>query len=122
MALILIIDDDASFREMYRAILEQEGHQVLAAENGSKGIELFSQHTVDVVITDLIMPEKEGIETIMEIVQIEPEAKIIAISASGGERSQDYLESARMLGASSTLRKPFHIGDLLAAVQTLLAD
>ena len=122
MASILIIDDDASFREMYRAILEQEGHQVLAAENGSKGIELFSQHTVDVVITDLIMPEKEGIETIMEIVQIEPEAKIIAISASGGERSHDYLESARMLGASSTLGKPFHIGDLLTAVQTLLAD
>jgi len=82
-ACILVIEDDVQVRALLKKLLESEGYTVLEAENGNIGIRLYHENSVDVVITDLIMPEKEGIETIRELRKIAPQIKIIAISGGG---------------------------------------
>lgn len=107
MATILVIDDEEMVRATLRLALESAGHRVLEAGNGQDGLRLLETNPVDLTITDIIMPEKEGIETIIEIRRRQPEAKIIAIS--GGSRSQDidFLRIAERLGAVHSLAKPF---------------
>jgi len=107
VATVLVIDDEEMVRATLRLALEAAGHRVLEAGNGRDGLRLLESNPVDVTITDIIMPEKEGIETIIEIRRRQPEAKIIAIS--GGSRSQDidFLRIAERLGAVHSLAKPF---------------
>ena len=118
---ILVIDDDAFVRETIIQILEDEGYQVITAEDGQRGLAAFRRERPDLVITDIIMPEKEGIQTIMEIRGERPDAKIIAISGGGRIGHTDFLQAARNLGAADIIAKPFDPDDFLSRVGTCLA-
>ncbi len=120
MSTILLIDDDAAVRDVVSAMLKLEGHDVTIAENGREAIPMLTGGGFDLVITDLIMPEKEGIETISEIRRNDRRTPILAISGGGRLGPGDYLETARHLGADATLAKPFARQELVAAVDTLL--
>lgn len=120
MARILIIDDDDQVRTLLRMILEREGHEVIEAPDGEVGVELYRKEPADVVITDIFMPEKEGLETIMDLRLEYPEVKLIAISGGGHLKAHEYLHMARKLGAQLTLTKPFERDELLEAVTGIL--
>ena len=120
MAHILLIDDDAQIRTMLRQILETEGYEVVDASNGKEGIKLYREDPADLVITDIIMPEKEGTEMIMELKKDFPDVKIIAISAGGQIDAEKYLRTAKMLGAKFTFAKPFERKELLDAVKEIV--
>jgi DNA-binding response OmpR family regulator len=106
MARILIIDDDVQILNMLRQTLEREGHAVVDAPDGNEGLRLFRENPTDLIITDLIMPEKEGIETIMELRRDFPDVKIIAISGGGRLDPGQYLSIAKSFGAQYTFTKP----------------
>lgn len=117
---ILIIEDDSAIRSMLRRMFEQEGYDVADASNGKEGLKLFRKDPAKLVITDLIMPEKEGIETIIALRRDFPDLKIIAISGGGIIGPKDYLEIAKTLGADFTFTKPLELKELLEAVKELL--
>jgi CheY-like chemotaxis protein len=119
---ILVADDDPSIRHLYKLILDREGHEVYLANDGVEALEQAKKHDIDVLITDIIMPKKEGIETIVEIREMNPEIKIIAISGGGRRGNQDFLRMAEMVGANYTLAKPFEPHDLLKILKTCLKD
>lgn len=120
MSAILLVDDDPSVRQVVSEMLRQAGHDVTPAENGRVALAQLRERTFDLVITDLIMPEQEGIETIAEIRRHEPNMRIIAMSGGGRLGPGDYLETARYLGADATLAKPFGRQELIATVDALL--
>ncbi len=120
MARILLIDDDEPFRTMLRLTLIHFGHTVIEACNGKQGLDLFPQANADLVITDIVMPEKEGIEVLMELKKLQPSVKVIAMSGGCRNRSGSYLQIAKVLGASKVLAKPFSNADLLTAINELL--
>jgi CheY-like chemotaxis protein len=122
MSRILVVDDDETFRRLLCQTLLGAGHQVLAAADGSVALNLYRRQPVDLVITDLIMPEKEGIETIVELRRLQPNLKIIAMSGGGYLHCADYLQIARRLGANKTLAKPFTAHEVIEAVASLLVD
>ncbi len=122
MAKILIIDDEDQVRAFMRKILQHSGHEVIEASNGKMGMQLYSANPTDLIITDLIMPEKEGIETILEIKTNNPKAKIIAISGGGQLMAEDYLCLAKGLGAVSTLSKPFSRDKMMKVVNEALEE
>jgi len=95
MSRILIIDDDAQILKMLRQILEREKYHVTEASNGKEGLRLYRENPADLVITDIIMPEKEGIEIIIELKRDYPDVKIIAISGGGRINPEDYLDIAK---------------------------
>ena len=122
MSRILIIDDDRHFREMLGQMLERAGYDIMEAINGKDGLRLLEMELFDLIITDLIMPEKEGIETIMEVIHNFPSLKIIAISGGGRNGPQEYLTLAKRLGAHKTLVKPFRRKDVIKAVEEVLCN
>ena len=123
MARILIIEDDDQFRTMLRKMLETAGYNdIEEAANGSIGVKLFRQNPFDLVITDIVMPDKEGLEMITELVRDYPRIKIIAMSGGGRTGTQNYLKMAKYLGAGRTLAKPFEYSVLIDAVQELLNE
>lgn len=117
---ILIIDDDDQFRTMLRKLIERSGYEVIDASSGKEGIKLYRENPADLIITDLIMPDKDGIETIQELKQIFPDVKIIAISGGGRLGANDYLNVAQILGAKRTMTKPINLPELLNAIEELL--
>ena len=119
MADILLIDDDESFRGMLRRLLTRAGHTVVDCGDGKKGVALFRQNPTFLVITDLIMPDQEGIETIIQLRREYPEVKIIAMSGGGRVTPEIYLDSAASLGAKRTFAKPFDTDEFLAAIKEL---
>ena len=119
MARILVIDDEEEIRTILRQTLEGAGYEVTAVPDGNEGLKQYSLNPADVVITDLVMPEKEGIETIMDLKRSFPGVKIIAISGGGHVGPEEYLRLAIGLGAQKALSKPFGLGDLLKAVREL---
>lgn len=122
MALILIIEDDLTVREVLRQILEHAGYEVMEASDGKEGIDFHRKRQADLIITDIIMPKKEGLETIMDLKADFPELKIIAISGGGRLGPETYLELAKGFGANRILDKPFGHEELLEAVQDLLGE
>jgi len=120
MKRVLIIDDDDQFREMLRFMVERAGYEVEEAEDGEIGIELQQQSPFDLIITDIIMPNKEGIGTIVELKNDYPELKIIAISGGGRVVPNDYLDIAEKLGAHRTLSKPFERKELIQTIEELI--
>jgi len=120
MARILIIDDEIQVRTMLRQMFEREGHEVIDAPDGKVAISLHREEPTDLIITDLIIPEKEGIETIIELRRDFPEVKIIAMSGGGYIGPEDYLKMAKGLGAKCTFSKPIKREELLKAVRELL--
>jgi len=121
MALILVIDDIAQMRDLVRRMLERAEHTVIEAEDGARGLAVFAEQDPAIVITDLLMPKKEGIETIQQIRRLRPDAKIIAMSGSEDVRGKSqYLDAAKRLGADAVLAKPFQSAALTAVVDRLL--
>lgn len=120
MASILLIDDDDMFRDVLASTLTNAGHNVKQASDGAEGVRLFRQGKFDLVITDIVMPEKEGLGTIMELKQINPEARVIAMSGGLAHDPKLYLHMAEKFGAAAVLAKPFHLSDLMKVVETAL--
>ncbi len=122
MKRILIIDDEEPLRRMLRQMLERNGFIVTEASNGAVGLKMHGKEPFDLIITDIFMPEKEGLETIREFRREFPSVKIIAMSGGGKTGELSYLSLATALGASRALAKPFERAQLLAAVTDLLND
>lgn len=120
MSKILLVDDHAEFLAVQRELLEDAGHTVVTAVNGAKALAAMKAGGFDLVITDIIMPDKEGLETIMELQQIDPLIKIIAMSGGGRMGARSYLELAEKLGAIHVLEKPFNSATLISAVTTAI--
>jgi two-component system, chemotaxis family, chemotaxis protein CheY len=116
-ASILVADDDADFRAWLRESLEGAGYSVIEAANGKKVMDLLKQSSVDLCITDLAMPEQEGIETIRQLRRQYPALKIIAISGVFGPQ---YLRMSKFLGAAATLQKPVRLEHLLLTIHQIL--
>ena len=109
-----MIDDDALFRGVVRAGLEDAGHEVVEAGGGHDGIDRFNDSAPDLVITDVVMDDGEGIEVVLTLKRLAPGLPVIAISGNPG--NPDYLKHSRTLGASQTLLKPFAMRTLLACI------
>ncbi|MCS6925392.1 MAG: response regulator [Candidatus Binatia bacterium] len=120
MKRILLIEDEAPVRQVMRHMLESGGYAVIEAEHGAAGLQELRTQTVDLVITDLFMPEKEGIETIRELRKTYPTVKILAVSGGGRSGRMVFLANALHLGAHRTLAKPFSRQELLDTVAALL--
>ena len=119
---ILVIEDDRAVRELMLHTLSRAGYRVLSAEDGNEGMNLFRTEHPDLVITDIVMPQKEGFETIMALRKEQPGVKVIAMSGGGRHGTEDYLQVARKLGACRTVSKPFLRDEMLRVVREALED
>jgi CheY-like chemotaxis protein len=119
---ILVIDDEPGIRELLRDMLETEGHVVCEAADGAMALRRWREHSaeeaIDLIITDMLMPEKDGIEVIREIRQLAPKTKVIAISGGSPLMNIKLLEIANRLGAIRTIAKPFSLETLLNTVRS----
>jgi len=121
MARILVIDDEDVVRHMLRTVLELQGHEVLEAKHGNEALQLQQASPLELVITDILMPEKDGLEVIMALRRQAPKLKVIAMSGGGRFKQIDALETAQLLGAVATLRKPFNLALVVETVKAALA-
>ena len=117
---VLVMEDANSIRAFIRAALSQAGYHVFGAANGFEGLEILASQQIDLVITDILMPEKEGIETIIQIRQLHPELPIVAISGGGRAHNFEPLRIAGGVGADAMLTKPFDINKLIAVVEDVM--
>lgn len=115
MATILVIDDDDLIRVLLRSALEAAGYEVMEAANGRQGLELYRHRPTDLVITDIVMPELNGLDMLLDLTREFLQAKVITISGAGGD--QNVLDAAKLLGARQTFQKPFSLPQLLDAVR-----
>ncbi len=122
MARILIIDDESQIRSMLRLMLERVGFEVSEAADGMEGIRQYRDNPADLIITDLIMPNKDGIGMIIDLKKEFPQVKIIAMSGGGVNRPEGYLDGAKKLGAARTLTKPIDRDEMLTAVKETLKE
>jgi CheY-like chemotaxis protein len=120
MATILVIDDDTTARTVIVEMLTENGHQTVEARDGGEGLELFNRGKFDIVITDMIMPNIEGIETIIKLKKSHPAVNIIAVSGGGRISAVDHLSLAEKFDVNKTLVKPFRKDDLLKAIDEIL--
>ena len=116
---ILLVDDDTEILKIYKQIFELNGFQILTVTNAEEALKIVDSYKVAVVITDIIMPEKDGIETILDLRRTNPGLKVIAISGGGRSTPDNYLQSAKLLGADRAIRKPFTNEEILTAVDEL---
>lgn len=119
---ILVIDDDEQMRTLLRQVMEWAGYEVFEAADGREGMLRQRKEQADLVITDLIMPEQEGLETITSLKKEYPHVKIIAISGGGRIGPDAYLPAAQELGADRVFSKPFDVRELAATVKELLTN
>jgi len=122
MTRILLVDDSEAFRYVLREMLEGAGHRVRLAENGKIAIELERQQPSELILMDLVMPEKEGIETILELLVQNANVRIIAISGGGSSNPDANLRMAKSLGAKLVLKKPFSRAEVLSAIEQVMAE
>ncbi len=122
MARILIIDDEPQIRSMLKLMLEREGYEVVEAPDGVEGIKIYRQNPADLIITDLIMPNKDGIGMIIDLKKEFPDVNIIAMSGGGLNKPDGYLKGAKKLGAACTLTKPIDREEMLKAVKNILKE
>jgi len=122
MEKILIIDDEPHICAVLREILVREGFTVEVAPDGQVGVAMWRKDPVDLVLTDIFMPNKDGIETILELKRSRPHAKIIAMTGGGQQRFREMGPIAAFLGAELTLEKPFNRQSLLAAIRSVLSE
>jgi CheY-like chemotaxis protein len=118
---ILVIDDDDIFRKMLRVMLVSGGYEVQEAASGETGIVSYRQQRTDLVITDILMPDMEGLETIRTLVAMDPDVRIIAVSGSNPGWVEEYLKDATAFGARRVLQKPVTLNQLLTVVAEVLA-
>lgn len=119
VATILVIDDQKPIRALLRLVLEGAGHDVLEASNGRLGLELYQKRSVDLIITDIVMPEMNGLELMLDLTRNFLNVKVIAMS--GGLEGEGGLTAAKLLGARQTIQKPLDMEKLLSAVRYELA-
>ena len=117
---ILVVDDDASIRRTLSALLSRAGYEVTQASNGSEAVRLWRDHGGDLVITDLHMPEKDGIQTIIELLSHTPSVRIIAMSGGGQTKRLDLLGNMALLGSVLTIEKPFTLAEMMTVVNRAL--
>ena len=122
MAQILIVDDEPNLLRLLRSILEDEGHEVTEESDGSRALRRFAGSPSDLVITDMYMPEMNGIEFVMRVREAFPEAKIIGMSGGGHLDKESVLDAARALGATGVLAKPFEADEVVSLVASVLND
>ena len=120
MSRILVIDDEEGIRRLLRDTLEDAGYEVVEAEDGEEGLRLFSAEPADLVITDILMPKRSGIETISDLRSKHPGVKIIAVSGGGRTENLEFLEIAGKVGADRTIAKPFDLDEVVSTVRGLL--
>jgi len=120
MPVILLVDDQENVREMIKTSLVRNKYTVLEASNGKEAITRFKPAVIDLVITDILMPEEDGLKVIMKMKEIKPELKIIAISGGGKAGPNNYLNLAKALGADVALTKPFSVNILLIKIKELI--
>lgn len=121
MANLIIIEDDVAIRTVLGQAMTAAGHTVRLAADGNEGLRLFLDEQADIVLTDLVMPEKEGLATIMELRRKFPQVRIIAMSGGFARNAGLYLQIAERLGAVRVLRKPFRLAELATAIAEVLA-
>jgi len=122
MASILLIEDDEDIRPLINTMLVRSGHTVRQAANGLEGVRLYREAPADLVLTDVVMPEQEGLATILELRRMNPAVKIIAMSGGFAYDPKLYLHMAERFGADRVLRKPFQFAELKQTVDSLLAE
>ena len=122
MAGILLVEDDEDLRTMLKRSLEKANYKIIEASNGKEAMKKFKSELVDLVITDLVMPEQDGIGLIMELKKIKSDMKFIAISGGGKAGPANYLSIAETLGANAVFSKPFSINVFLEKVESILKD
>jgi len=120
VALILVIDDEDIVRKSICKMLEAEGHEVQEAKTGLEGLSRFKQQPPDVLITDILMPDKDGLEIIRELHTAYPKVKILAITGGGAAGNLDFLPQAKAFGAHATLHKPFMRDELLNSLAQII--
>ena len=120
MSGILIVEDEKDLREMLKISLIRRKFVVYEAENGKEAITHFKPSFTDLVITDLIMPDEDGLKVIIKLRELKPSVKIIAISGGGKAGPASYLNLAKALGADAIYSKPFSINELIAKIEELL--
>ncbi|MBT4269660.1 MAG: response regulator [Deltaproteobacteria bacterium] len=120
MTKILIIEDDNDFRQMLHLTLKHNGYDVIEAADGQKGVELYYEEKPDLVITDIFMPGKEGVETVIELRESNPNIKIIAISGAVTHSKLNFLSEMQDIGVQKVFEKPFKSEDFLAGIKELL--
>jgi DNA-binding NtrC family response regulator len=113
---ILVVDDDASIRRTLNILLTKAGYEVIQASDGSEAIRLWRDRGGDLVITDLHMPQKDGIQTIIELLSHSPGTRIIAMSGGGQTKRLDLLGNMALLGSVLTIEKPFTLAEMMAVV------
>jgi len=118
---ILIVEDDKELREMLKVSLIRHKYTVHEATDGKDAISHFKPSIIDLVVTDLIMPEEDGLKVIMKLRELKPKLKIIAISGGGKAGPGSYLKLAKALGADAVFSKPFSINDLISKIEGLLS-
>jgi len=119
---ILIVEDDEQYMGLIHEALNIKRFQVVTASDGKEGLRMFQNHHPDLIICDIILPEKEGLELILEIRKQSSDVKIIAISGGGAGLASDYLNTAKVFGADRALEKPFVVFELLYEVASLLQE
>ena len=119
---ILIVDDEAGIRKLLRKHLQSKGYEVTEAADGKEALARYRENPPDLMITDIVMPEKEGIGLIMDLKKEFPDLKVIAISGGGLNASDAYLEIAKNLGALRTFEKPIDWADLIAAIDNIFSQ
>lgn len=117
---ILLVDDDDLSRGTIHQMLERAGHRVTSTASGSEALALFRADRPDLVVTDLIMPDTDGLELIQELRKLDPSARILAISGGGRVNANEYLTVARKFGAAAILAKPFSNQELKDAIAALI--
>lgn len=119
MVKVLVIEDEKAVRKLVGRMLESRDHTMIEASDGVQGLQAFQEEKPDVVVTDIIMPNADGLEVIRKIMEWEPEAKIIAISGGGRVEERTYLNYAKKFGAQAILAKPFEPDELLSLIESL---
>ena len=122
MKRVLIIDDDPLILSSLRDGFKSAGYEVLEASDGNRGIQLYREQPPSLVITDILMPEKDGLEIIRELRRQSPDVKIIAMSGGGPRQGLDFLPEAKLFGADRTIDKPFRFHEILTLAQEVLAE
>ncbi len=122
MALIMLVDDDPQMLRLLSDVIDLDGHQAILAEDGEVALNYFKEQTPDMVITDILMPNKEGLEFISEVRELHPELKIIAYSGGGSTDPESYLEFASGMGANRVFTKPMPLAELRAQIKQLLSE
>ncbi|MDX9928555.1 MAG: response regulator [Bacteroidales bacterium] len=120
MAAVMLIDDHDDIREMIKTSLVRHRYTVIEASNGKEALARFKPMMIDLVVTDILMPEEDGLEVIMKLRQIKPGIKIIAISGGGKAGPVNYLNLAKVLGADLAMAKPFSINELINNIREMI--